>query len=93
MNFPQHDTAVVSLRLLYNVFIRNIRIFETMYFVFNEYLSCTVAVCRYIKFHYLTPLTHCPLGYAAIFMMTAFVGVKRSINSYPYIFRFTATLH
>ena len=48
MNFPQPDTAVVSLRLLYNVFIRNIRIFETVDFVFKEHLSCTVAVCRYI---------------------------------------------
>ena len=48
MNFPQHDTAVVSLCLLYNVFIRNIRIFETVDFVFKEHLSCTAAVCRYI---------------------------------------------
>ena len=47
MNFPQHDTAVVSLRLLYNVFIRNIRIFETVDYVFKEHLSRTVAVCRY----------------------------------------------
>ena len=47
VNFPQHDTAVVSLCLLY-VFIRNIRIFETVDFVFKEHLSCTAAVCRYI---------------------------------------------
>ena len=33
--------------LLYNVFIRNIRIFETVDFIFKEHLSCTVAVCRY----------------------------------------------
>ena len=46
VNFPQHDTAVVSLCLLY-VFIRNIRIFETVDFVFKEHLSCTDAVCRY----------------------------------------------
>ena len=46
VNFPQHDTAVVSLCLLY-VFIRNIRIFETVDFVFKEHLSCTAAVCRY----------------------------------------------
>ena len=48
MNFPQHDTAAVLLRLLYNAFIRNIRAFETVDFVFTEHLSRTVAMCRYI---------------------------------------------
>ena len=36
--------------LLYHVFIRNIRIFEAVDFVFKEHLSCTVAVCRYKEY-------------------------------------------
>ena len=72
VNFPQHDTAVVSLCLLY-VFIRNIRIFETVDFVFKEHLSCTAAVCRYI-FERLSS-TCVTKRYTAVLFVTRFMFI------------------
>ena len=59
--------------LLYNVFIRNIRIFETVDFVFKEHLSCTVAVCRYI-FERLSS-TCVTKRYTAVLFVTRFMFI------------------
>ena len=49
MNFSQHDTAVLSLRLLYFLFIVKYTFIQKygFEFVFKGLLSRTVAVCRY----------------------------------------------
>ena len=59
--------------LLYHVFIRNIRIFEAVDFVFKEHLSCTVAVCRYI-FERLSS-TCVTKRYTAVLFVTRFMFI------------------
>ena len=70
--------------LLYHVFIRNIRIFEAVDFVFKEHLSCTVAVCRYI-FERLSSTCVTKRYTAVLFCDTIYVYIIRRWTCFSHV--------